>query len=110
MDPAMSSGPVGVVVSDTSQNTTDRYLWAYLPVAPNVVGMTAHEPRLAYEDLLAPGDLRADCEAVVRTLPAVSTTAPSLLYDDFPREVRKPEIRISDAAKRIADALELHLD
>ena len=72
--------------------------------------MSANQPRLAYEDLLAPGDLRADCEAVVRTLPAVSTTAPSLRYDDFPREVRKPEIRISDAAKRLADALELHLD
>ncbi|MBZ5734336.1 hypothetical protein K8Z61_07490 [Nocardioides sp. TRM66260-LWL] len=66
--------------------------------------------RLAYDDLLAPVDLRADCEAVARSLPAAATAAPSLLYADFPREVRKPQIAISDAARRLADALELHLD
>jgi hypothetical protein len=36
--------------------------------------------------------------------------APSLTYDDFPREVTKREIRVDEAAQRIANALHLHLD
>ena len=36
--------------------------------------------------------------------------APSLTYDDFPREVAKREIRVDEAAQRIANALHLHLD
>ena len=35
---------------------------------------------------------------------------PSLRYDDFPREVPKREIRVDEAAQRIANALHLHLD
>ena len=35
---------------------------------------------------------------------------PSLEYDDFPREVPKREIAVSDAAARLANALHLHLD
>jgi hypothetical protein len=36
--------------------------------------------------------------------------APSLSYDDFPREVPKREVRVNEAAQRIANALHLHLD
>ena len=36
--------------------------------------------------------------------------APSLRYDDFPREVPEREIRVEEAAQRIANALHLHLD
>ena len=35
---------------------------------------------------------------------------PSLEYDDFPREVRKRDISVSEAAARLANALHLHLD
>ena len=41
---------------------------------------------------------------------AASEPAPSLTYDDFPREVPKREIRVDEAAQRIANALHLHLD
>ncbi|MEO6511712.1 MAG: hypothetical protein ABIO16_12020 [Nocardioides sp.] len=36
--------------------------------------------------------------------------APSLRYDDFPREVPKRDIRVDEAAQRLANALHLHLD
>ncbi len=60
--------------------------------------------------------MRADCLAAGRNLRlervaerAVSG-APSLRYEDFPREVLKREIAVSDAAARLANALHLHLD
>ena len=40
----------------------------------------------------------------------VADQAPSLTYEDFPREVHKREIRVEEAAQRIANALHLHLD
>ncbi len=36
--------------------------------------------------------------------------APSLSYDDFPHDLSKREIRVSEAAQRLANALHLHLD
>jgi hypothetical protein len=36
--------------------------------------------------------------------------APGISYDDYPREVRKREIRVDEAAQRLANALHLHLD
>jgi hypothetical protein len=36
--------------------------------------------------------------------------APSIHYDDFPREVPKRDIRVDEAAQRLANALHLHLD
>ena len=36
--------------------------------------------------------------------------APSLEYDDFPREVPKRDIAVGEAAARLANALHLHLD
>ena len=45
-----------------------------------------------------------------RAARAATSPAPSLRFDDYPAEVGKREIRISDAAARLANALHLHLD
>ncbi|MFC7501989.1 hypothetical protein ACOACQ_01670 [Nocardioides sp. CPCC 206347] len=67
-----------------------------------------------YEEIAAPSDLHADCEAVNRQLAraAVKATrpAPSIHFDEFPREMPKRGIEISEAAQRLANALQLHLD
>ncbi|WP_408899064.1 hypothetical protein ACJ5H2_08130 [Nocardioides sp. R1-1] len=67
-----------------------------------------------YEEIASPADLHADCEAVNRRLQdaAVKATrpAPSLHFDEQPREVPKRDIEISAAAQRLANALHLHLD
>jgi hypothetical protein len=82
MDPAISTEPVGAV---TTRNTTRGYPWVYLSVAPSVDGMTL------YEEIETPAQLRADCEAVnsqlVRAAQKVTEGAPSIHFDDFPREV-----------------------
>ena len=59
-----------------------------------------------YADARATRD-RLRLERVAR---AAVRPAPSLTYDDFPREVPKREIRIDEAAQRLANALHLHLD
>ena len=70
----------------------------------------------AYDDLATPAQMREDCRAAGRHLhleraaEKVSRPAPSILFEDYPREVPKREIAISAAAQRIANALELHLD
>ena len=70
----------------------------------------------AYDDLATPSQMRADCRAtgsnlrLERAAYKISRPAPSIHFEDFPREVPKREIRISVAAQRIANALELHLD
>ena len=68
----------------------------------------------SYEELAAPAELHADCEAVSRRLAeaAVKATrpAPSIHFDELPRETPKREIEISEAAQRLANALHLHLD
>jgi hypothetical protein len=75
--------------------------------------------RLSYDDFSTPQQMHADCEAAERNLRlpqlervarAAVEPAPSIHFEDFPREVPKREIRISEAAQRIANALELHLD
>ncbi|WP_134738714.1 hypothetical protein [Nocardioides sp. 503] len=73
-----------------------------------------------YEELTSPQQMRADCEAAGRNLRlesrleraarAASRPAPSILFADFPREVPKREIQVSEAATRLANALHLHLD
>jgi hypothetical protein len=59
-------------------------------------------------------DMYADARATRDRLESVARPAarpaPSLTYDDFPREVPKREIRIDEAAQRLANALHLHLD
>ena len=65
----------------------------------------------------------ADCRAVEAALRlprprtaeervsrAAVRPAPSLLFEDYPREVRKPTLEVSAAAARLAAAMQLHLD
>lgn len=85
-----------------------------------------------YEEIATPTEMHADCEAVSRALGLTTATplpdpvapdtrleqaaaqamkpAPSIHYDEYPREVLKAEIPVSEAAQRIANALHLHLD
>lgn len=63
--------------------------------------------QLSYDDLGSLQEMHDDCEAAVRHLP---TAAPLVRYEDYPRDVAKPEIQITEAATRIANALQLHLD
>ena len=80
--------------------------------------MTAAErpKRLAYDDASTPEEMSADCRAtgenlrLRRAAAAAVRRAPSLHFDEYPREVGKRDIRISDAATRLANALHLHLD
>lgn len=74
--------------------------------------------RHAYDEFASPEEMSVDCRAVHRNLrrqleraarDAVST-APSIHFEDYPREIAKREIRVSDAAARLANALHLHLD
>jgi len=70
--------------------------------------------RLAYDDASTPEEMSADCRATGRNLrlskaaEAATRPAPSIHFDEYPREVAKRNIRISDAAARLAHAL--HLD
>ena len=67
-----------------------------------------------YEEIDTPTQLHSDCQEVNRRLELaarkVVQTPPSIHFEDFPREVPKPEIRISEAAQRLANAMHLHLD
>ena len=74
--------------------------------------------RLAYDDPDSAGQMHDDCHACGHTIDlprqridesAVTMPAPSLEFDQFPREVRKPEIEVSEAAAHLASRLHLHL-
>ncbi len=72
---------------------------------------------LTYDELASPQEMSEDCRAVGRNLPrleraarAAVRPAPSIRFEDYPREVGKREIPVSDAAARLANALHLHLD
>jgi hypothetical protein len=71
---------------------------------------------LAHDELGTPAEMAADCREVGRHLrldriaKAARSEAPSLRFEDYPAEVGKREIRISEAAARLANALHLHLD
>lgn len=72
----------------------------------------------AYDDPAVPGELTADCLAAEARLAyrldslarAAGRPAPSIRFEDFPREVPKPQIHPAVAAQRIAAALGLDLD
>ena len=79
--------------------------------------------RLAYDDASTSSEMTSDCQAVEaalhlparrtaaeRAARAVSKPAPSILFEDYPREVKKPTIAVSEAAARLGAALHLHLD
>jgi hypothetical protein len=80
--------------------------------------MTAEKssPRLAYDDASTPEEMSADCRVAGKNLrlrkaaEAATGPAPSIHFDEYPREVGKRDIRISEAAARLANALHLHLD
>ncbi|MCR6031873.1 hypothetical protein GGQ22_10495 [Nocardioides sp. zg-579] len=87
--------------------------------------MTPQQPlgqplrRPAYDDAATVREMHDDCLAVGRNLRldrfdrlarAAAAPVPSLAFDQFPREVPKRDIRIDDAAQRLANALHLHLD
>ncbi|NYE38879.1 hypothetical protein F4692_004034 [Nocardioides cavernae] len=75
---------------------------------------------LVSDELGTPAELAADGREAGRHLgiqtrleraaQAAVSPAPSLRFEDFPAEVGKREIRVSEAAARIANALHLHLD
>ncbi|WP_210502505.1 hypothetical protein [Nocardioides xinjiangensis] len=75
---------------------------------------------LVREDLGTPAEMAADGRAAGRNLGlqgrleraahAAVAPAPSLRFEDYPDEVGKREIRVTDAAARLANALHLHLD
>jgi len=79
--------------------------------------------RLPYDDAATAPEMTIDCRAVGAALglpdrrtPAEQTRvaavrpAPSIRYEDYPREVGKPTIRISEAASRLAAAIHPYLD
>ena len=73
--------------------------------------------RTAYDDFATPQQMHADCVEVGSNLrlkkaaQAAVEPAPSIYFEDYPREVRKRgEIEVSEAAARLAGALHLHLD
>ena len=65
----------------------------------------------AFFELDTPQTMRTDAAAVGARLPLV---APRLaytdLYADYPTDLPKREIEITEAAQRLANALHLHLD
>ncbi|MCL2543212.1 MAG: hypothetical protein FWE71_12250 [Nocardioidaceae bacterium] len=62
-----------------------------------------------YEEIDSPADMRADCEAVTRRLDVAASKAvrpaPSIHYDEFPQDLPKPGIQVSEAAQRLAAAI-----
>ncbi len=79
--------------------------------------------RLAYDDASNLSEMTSDCHAVEEALHlpkrrtkaekavrAAAKPAPSILFEDYPREIKKPTIAVSDAAARLGAALHLHLD
>ncbi len=71
---------------------------------------------LPHADLETLAAMRADCAAASENLPMARAArravrpAPSIHYDDFPRGIAKPEIRVDEAAARLARALHLGLE
>lgn len=113
MEPAMSR--------DTGGKTTSWYRLCPDRRSHSVADVDASNPtsRLAYDELASPQEMSADCRAVGRNvrLPqlervarAAVSPAPSIHFADYPNEIVKREIRVSDAAARLANALHLHLD
>ncbi len=80
--------------------------------------MTPFTPasHLIHDELSPPPEMTADCRAVgvnlrlERVVRAAVGAPPSIHFDDYPREVVKRSIDVTEAATRLANALHLHLD
>jgi hypothetical protein len=74
--------------------------------------------RLAYDDQDSTVQMHLDCAACAAEIrvpaqplsPDLLADVPPIRYDARPREARKPEITISEAAAHLASRLHLHLD
>ena len=97
--------------------TTEQYTCEYPLVAPSVGDMSYE--RLAYDDQDSANQMHDDCTACASSIAlprqridhsAVTMPAPSILFEQYPREISKPEIEVSDAAAHLASRLHLHLD
>ena len=65
----------------------------------------------AWFELDSPEARRADAAVAGARLPLVARRlAYTDVYAEFPTDLPKPEIQITEAAQRIANALSLHLD
>ena len=94
--------PVARLIGGT-RLATGRYGWVYPSVVSSVDAVSA------YQDLDSPETMRDDASEVGRHLPAPHA-APDLIVVKYPRDVPKREIDVTEAAQRVANALELHLD
>jgi hypothetical protein len=65
--------------------------------------------RSPYADADTTASMRRDCDAAALQM-RVLRPAPGIRVEDDDREVSTREIRVSDAARRLATALHLHLD
>ena len=78
--------------------------------------------RLAYDDASTSSEMTSDARAdeaalhlperrsaAERAARAVAKPAPSILFEDYPREVKKPTIAVDAAAARLGAALDQHL-
>ena len=65
------------------------------------------DQRLAYDDPATPAEMSADCRAAAA---ALRRPAPSIRFEDYPQELPKREIAISEATARLAAALHLQVD
>ena len=87
---------------------TRRTGLGYPAVIPSVSSVTPE--RLAYDDPSSTDRMTSDARAAAAVVRKLRRPAPSLRYEDQPREVAKRDIEISGAAARLAAALHLHLD
>ena len=79
--------------------------------------------RLPYDDASPTEEMAFDCQAVERALRlpvrrtpaeraarAAVRPAPSIRFEDYPREVEKTPVTVSDAASRLAAGVHVYLD
>ena len=77
---------------------------------------TTPASHLIHDELPTAREMVVDCRAISHHLRldsiarAAVAAPPSIGFEDYPAEVGKREIRVSDAAARLANALHLHLD
>jgi hypothetical protein len=72
--------------------------------------------RLTHAELGSTHEMAEDCRATTRHLRLeravrrMGSPAPSIRFEDYPREVDKPTIEVSRAASRLAAAIHPYLD